>query len=459
MRKLLLAILCLPAVAWGTYQPITGSTITAVNPIGGALTVVTSTTGVNASTIAVTNAGGVALKVDGSATTQPISGTVTSNQGGTWTMQPGNTPNTSAWFVATSTIGVGASTMAVVNAAGTTLAVSGTVTANAGTNLNTSLLALESGGNLATLAGTVSAGKQNGNVTGSSVTVAVPNGTTLPVNATQTGTWNVGTVTAVTAISNALPTGTNNIGTVSGSSVVVVNPNNALASTVTVNGALPTGTNSIGNIGTVTTLTGITNALPAGANIIGLVSGSTVTTVYPNSVFAATVTVNGIPTVQGSVASGATASGNPVRNGGDVHTALPSALTDGQNMAMMLDKFGRQVTFNGCPRDLIGTSTITLTTDTTERVFVSSGAAGVFNDFFLIIAANTSATASLVTFRSGGGPAGGTPSFPLEIPPTSPAGFSTAMIVPQLTAAANWTVQSSASVTDIRLAAFYCKNK
>ncbi len=39
------------------------------------------------------------------------------------------------------------------------LVVSGTVTANAGTNLNTSALALESGGNLATLAGGVSAGK------------------------------------------------------------------------------------------------------------------------------------------------------------------------------------------------------------------------------------------------------------------------------------------------------------
>lgn len=61
-----------------------------------------------------------------------------------------------------------------------------TVTANAGTNLNTSALALETGGNLATLAGTVSAAK---------------------VNIT-------GTLTAVTAITNALPAGTNVLGTV-----------------------------------------------------------------------------------------------------------------------------------------------------------------------------------------------------------------------------------------------------
>lgn len=32
-------------------------------------------------------------------TTQPVSGTVTANQGGTWTVQPGNTANTTAWKV------------------------------------------------------------------------------------------------------------------------------------------------------------------------------------------------------------------------------------------------------------------------------------------------------------------------------------------------------------------------
>lgn len=40
-----------------------------------------------------------ALKIDGSAVTQPVSGTITANQGGTWTVQPGNTANTTAWLV------------------------------------------------------------------------------------------------------------------------------------------------------------------------------------------------------------------------------------------------------------------------------------------------------------------------------------------------------------------------
>jgi hypothetical protein len=53
----------------------------------------------------------------------------------------------------------------------TTQPISGTVTANAGTNLNTSALALESGGNLATLAGAVSSNKIQANITNSSLAV------------------------------------------------------------------------------------------------------------------------------------------------------------------------------------------------------------------------------------------------------------------------------------------------
>lgn len=50
--------------------------------------------------------------------TQPVSGTVTANQGGTWTVQPGNTANTTAWKVDGSAV---------------TQPVSGTVTSNQGT--------------------------------------------------------------------------------------------------------------------------------------------------------------------------------------------------------------------------------------------------------------------------------------------------------------------------------------
>lgn len=60
--------------------------------------------------------------------TQPISGTITANQGGTWTIQPGNTPNTNPWL---SSIAQGGTVATVVtadptaNAAGLTVRIAG----------------------------------------------------------------------------------------------------------------------------------------------------------------------------------------------------------------------------------------------------------------------------------------------------------------------------------------------
>lgn len=100
------------------------------------------------------------IKVDGSGVTQPVSGTVTANQGGTWTVQPGNTANTTAWKVdgsavtqpVSGTVGLtagqavelldsGGANKASISAAGAvkvdnsavTQPVSGTVTSNQGT--------------------------------------------------------------------------------------------------------------------------------------------------------------------------------------------------------------------------------------------------------------------------------------------------------------------------------------
>ncbi len=84
-------------------------------------------------------------------------GNVNAIQSGTWTVQPGNTANTTAWKVDGSAVTQPVSGTVTANAGTGTFTVSGTVTANAGTNLNTSALALESGGNLATIAGAVRA--------------------------------------------------------------------------------------------------------------------------------------------------------------------------------------------------------------------------------------------------------------------------------------------------------------
>lgn len=103
--------------------------------VGGSVTTSAPTyTAGNINPLSLTVAG--ALRIDGSGTTQPISGTITSNQGGTWTVQPGNTANTTPWL---STINQGGNSATVtasnalkVDGSAVTQPVSGTITANAG---------------------------------------------------------------------------------------------------------------------------------------------------------------------------------------------------------------------------------------------------------------------------------------------------------------------------------------
>jgi hypothetical protein len=84
------------------------------------------------------------------------------------------------------------------------------------------------------------------------------------VLATQSGTWNIGTVTtvstvtAVTAISNALPAGTNLLGKVGIDQTTPGTTNG-----VQVNAALPAGTNLLGKVGIDQTTPGTTNAIQA----------------------------------------------------------------------------------------------------------------------------------------------------------------------------------------------------
>ena len=142
------------------------------------------------------------LRVDGSNVTQPVSGTVTANAGtgnftvvqgtaanlnatvtgtvaatqsGTWTVQPGNTANTTPWL-ATINQGGNSATVTVGNAlkvdgSAVTQPVSGTVTANAGTGTFT-------------VSGTVTANAGTGNFNNASVgaTAAAP-----PADATYVG--------------------------------------------------------------------------------------------------------------------------------------------------------------------------------------------------------------------------------------------------------------------------------
>jgi len=123
--------------------------------------------------------------------------------------------NTGAVVVSSSALPSGAateSTLSTLNGKVTacnTGAIAGSVTANAGTNLNTSALALESGGNLATIAGTVGSSKVNVNISSDAaglatqVTAAAIAGDTTSIDGKITA-CNTG---AVVVSSSALPSG------------------------------------------------------------------------------------------------------------------------------------------------------------------------------------------------------------------------------------------------------------
>lgn len=139
---------------WQSVQPVSQSGTWTIQPGNTANTtpwLFTISQGGNAATV---SAGG-ALKVDGSASTQPVSGTVTANAGtgnftvvnsgtfatqaaqsGTWTVQPGNTANTTPWLTSISqggnTATVTASSALKVDGSAVTQPVSGTVTVTDG---------------------------------------------------------------------------------------------------------------------------------------------------------------------------------------------------------------------------------------------------------------------------------------------------------------------------------------
>lgn len=160
-----------------TTQPISGTITANIGTTNGLALDATLTGGTQktklvdsgGTNVATVSAAG-AVKVDGSAVTQPISGTVAATQSGTWTVQPGNTANTTAWKVDGSAV---------------TQPVSGTVTANAGTNLNTSALNLET--------------------TQSAINTKIPSG--LTVTSTRLLTDGSGVTQPISASSLPLPTG------------------------------------------------------------------------------------------------------------------------------------------------------------------------------------------------------------------------------------------------------------
>lgn len=183
----------------------------------------------------------------------------------------------------------------------------GTVTANAGTNLNTSALALD-----ATLTGgtqqtkltdgtnvaTVKAASTAAVAADKAVVVAVSPNNTIPVSLASAPT------TAVTGTfwqtTQPVSLATNTPTLQSGSTTAVTQATGTNLHTVVDSGTITT-------VSTVTAVTGITNALPAGTNLMGKVGIDQTTPGTTNAVVDTPVTSGGLLIVTGSVGATATA--------------------------------------------------------------------------------------------------------------------------------------------------------
>ena len=147
--------------------------------------------------------------------------------------------------------GITSMTPLKVDGSGVTQPISGTVTANAGTNLNTSALALETGGNLASILGRFPATQTIGD-TMANPTVSGIGSYLLGYNGSQWGALRAGYTTAQTGqpFLNTLSMGkyTATGVTLTNGQQVVMQMDSAANLLVNVNSALPAGTNVIGHV-------------------------------------------------------------------------------------------------------------------------------------------------------------------------------------------------------------------
>lgn len=203
---------------------------------------------------------------------------------------------------------------------------------------------------------------------------------------------------------------------------------------------------------------GATVAIAAGTAIIGKVgidSGSNLVSASQSGTWS--VSQSGtwnLGVTGGGTASGTTLTANPVTTGGLAKTALPTAVTDGQVVNRLQDKYGRQIV-RGTLRELMASQTTTITSSTTETTIVTADAANKL-DLFRLVISNSSATDCNVTIKDG---TGGTTRWVFGVKAGTSTGFAgpADAATPQASINANWTATCSASVASIVITADYVK--
>ena len=265
-------------------------------------------------------------------------------------------------------------------------------------------------------------------------TIAVTQGTAASLNATvvgtgtfatqaaatQSGTWNIGTVSTVTAVTTVSTV--TNLSQLGGTAI-----------------AMNTGVRSAG---TQRVTIATDDTVTVAGNLTNITALGTVTTVTTCA------TLNG-----SNLAHDAVDAGNPHKIGLQARTTWPTAVANADRTNAIGDKYGRQLIAH-VPRGLRARQRTTITSSTAETTIVTAGAAGVFNDIYKLMIANTSATACNVTIKDS------TAGTTVEILAVA-AGATVGFVLPacdgvkQTTAANNWTATCSASVASIEITALF----
>ena len=207
------------------------------------------------------------------------------------------------------------------------------------------------------------------------------------------------------------------------------------------------------NINTVTTVTGVTNSVAA-----ALTDSTGVQYSGSNPLpISGSVTLSGALTssvVVGPTVVDAADDGNaPVQVGGVARTANPTAVAANDIVKATFDDVGRQIVRPVQVRDLIQTAYTTLTTGTETTFF--AGVASTFFDLVYIAGANNSDAAVSVDIRSG--TANGVV-LTLQIPANGTTGVSLSVPIPQDVAANTWTADmADITGTTVSLSALFSK--
>lgn len=218
-----------------------------------------------------------------------------------------------------------------VDGSGATQPISGTVTANAGTNLNTSLLALDTSVNgILVSQGSTTVGEKGPLIQGA-VTTSAPAYTTAqtsPLSLTTGGLLRT-TVTNITG-TIVLPTGASTETTLAAvSSTLTSAVNKYPQAPGSTNGIIALG---IANSSAPSYSDGDTNPYSLTSNGAIRVDGSDVT--QPVSIAA-------VVDIEGDTAAATTDTGKPVKIGGKASSTVPTAVTTGQRVNAFFDLNGR----------------------------------------------------------------------------------------------------------------------